>query len=319
MSAAILFLLLLVLSFGVVLYFLWPTREEKAVEQQLAGIEEARVTSGTAPDTILKKQAQSSTPWLDDILNRFPTSAAVARLISQSGQKWQLGPLFCFSVVATLIAWWLASTMIPSIFLSLLVGIAIGLTPCLYLYVRREIRFRRFESLLPEAVDLMARGLRAGHGVGAVLEMVGNEVDDPVGSEFRMMTEHQNLGLPLREAILNMLDRVPLDDVRFLATAILLQKETGGNLALILDKTASVMRERSRLRGQLRIYTAQGRITGWILCFVPFVMFGLINITNRNYERTLFSEPLGLHMVYGGLVLMAIGVLIIRKIVSIKV
>jgi tight adherence protein B len=165
----------------------------------------------------------------------------------------------------------------------------------------------------------MARGLRAGHGVGAVLEMVGNEVDDPVGSEFRMMTEQQNLGLPLREAILSMLDRVPLDDVRFLATAILLQKETGGNLALILDKTASVMRERSRLRGQLRIYTAQGRITGWILCFVPFVMFGLINITNRNYERTLFSEPLGLHMVYGGLVLMAIGVLIIRKIVSIKV
>ena len=122
----------------------------------------------------------------------------------------------------------------------------------------------------PEAVDLMARGLRAGHGVGAVLEMVGQEVADPVGSEFRTMTEEQNLGLPLREAMLNLLDRVPIDDVRFLATAILLQKETGGNLALILDKTASVMRERSRLRGQLRIYTAQGRITGWILCFASF-------------------------------------------------
>ena len=94
---------------------------------------------------------------------------------------------------------------------------------------------------------------------------------------------------------------MPIDDVRFLATAILLQKETGGNLALILDKTASVMRERSRLRGQLRIYTAQGRITGWILCFAPFVLFGLINITNRNYERALFTTPMGLHMVYGAL------------------
>ena len=319
MSPAVLFLLLLVLSFGVVLYFLWPTREEKAVEQQLAGIEEARATSGKAADTILKKEVQSSTPWLDDIIDRIPASAALTRLISQSGQKWQMGPLVCFAFVATIIAWWLASTIIPSVLLSLLVGVAVGLSPCLYLYVLREVRFRRIESLLPEAVDLMARGLRAGHGVGAVLEMVGNEVDDPVGSEFRLMTEQQNLGLPLREAILNMLDRVPLDDVRFLATAILLQKETGGNLALILDKTASVMRERSRLRGQLRIYTAQGRITGWILCFVPFIMFGLINITNRNYERTLFTDPLGLHMVYGGLILMAIGVLLIRKIVSIKV
>lgn len=319
MSPAILFLLLLVLSFGVVLYFLWPSRAEKALERQLTVIEETRDNAGSSAGSILKEQARSSTRWLDQLIERIPASVALSRLISQSGQNWQLGMLLCFSFVGALIAWWLASLMIPSVLLSLLVGVAVGLFPCLYLYVLREVRFRRFESLLPEAVDLMARGLRAGHGVGAVLEMVGNEVDDPVGSEFRSMTEEQMLGLPLREAILNMLDRVPLDDVRFLATAILLQKETGGNLALILDKTASVMRERSRLRGQIRIYTAQGRITGWILCFVPFIMFGLINITNRNYEKVLFTDPMGLHMVYGGLVLMGIGVLLIRKIVSIKV
>jgi len=112
---------------------------------------------------------------------------------------------------------------------------------------------------------------------------------------------------------------VPLDDVRFMTTAILLQRETGGNLAQILDKTAVVMRERSRLRGQLRIYTAQGRITGWILCFMPFVMFGVLSAVNRNYEKILFTDPTGLHMLYFGIVMMILGVLIIRKIISVKV
>jgi tight adherence protein B len=318
MSPVILFLLLLALSFGVAFYFLRPTRAETAVQQQLANIEESRTTT-VAGTTILKQQKQSSTLWLDELIKEFPGSTALSQLIRQSRQKINLGSLVIFSLLATVIASWLAKSMIPSLLLSLCLGVAVGLSPILYLYTLREVRFRRIEALLPEAVDLMARGLRAGHGVGAVLEMVGQEVADPVGLEFRSMTEEQNLGLPLREAMLNLLDRVPIDDVRFLATAILLQKETGGNLALILDKTASVMRERSRLRGQLRIYTAQGRITGWILCFAPFVLFGLINITNRNYERALFTTPMGLHMVYGALGLMAVGVLIIRHVVSIKV
>jgi len=114
-------------------------------------------------------------------------------------------------------------------------------------------------------------------------------------------------------------DRVPRDDMRFLATAILLQKESGGNLVQILDKTSHVIRERARLRGQLRIYTAQGRITGWILCFAPFIMFGLISAVNHNYEKSLFTDPFGLKMVYGALGLMVLGVLVIRKIISIKV
>src|SRR5207249_10531176 len=175
------------------------------------------------------------------------------------------------------------------------------------------IRFRRFANQLPEAVDLMARGLRAGHAVTAVLEMVGQEIAEPVASEFRALHEEQVLGLTMRDAMLNLVERVPLDDVRFLATAILLQRETGGNLAQILDKTAAVMRERARLRGQLRIYTAQGRITGWILCTAPFAMFGLISLVNKNYEKPLFSDPLGIKMIYTGLIMMVIGILAIRK------
>ena len=120
----------------------------------------------------------------------------------------------------------------------------------------------------------MSRGLRAGHSIASVMEMVGNEIADPVGVEFRSLHKEQSLGLPTREAMMNLVERMPVDDLRFLATAILLQKESGGNLVQILDKTAAVLRERARLRGQLRIYTAQGRITGWILCAAPFLMLG---------------------------------------------
>jgi tight adherence protein B len=313
----ILFGLLLIVSFGVLYQLLKPSKTEAAVQQHLVGIEVARDTvDGT---TILRQDRVSSNPWLDELIRQLPGSLGLLRLIQQAGKNWPVATVLLLSLGGAVVGWWLASLMISSIPLSALVGALIGLSPCLYLYVLREIRFRRFDALLPEAVDLMARGLRAGHASSAVLEMVGNEVSDPVGSEFRAMCEEQSLGLPLRDAMLSLVQRVPRDDVRFLATAILLQKETGGNLAVILDKTAAVMRERARLRGQLMIYTAQGRITGWILCFAPFIMFGLISMVNREYEKVLFTDPLGLRMVYGGLIMMVVGVLVIRKIIDIKV
>jgi tight adherence protein B len=188
-----------------------------------------------------------------------------------------------------------------------------------YLYIVREVRFRAFASLLPEAVDLMARGLRAGHSISAVLEMVGSEIAEPIGSEFRALQGEQSLGLPIRDSLRNLVNRVPVDDLRFLATAIMLQKESGGNLAQILDKTSAVIRERARLRGQLAIYTAQGRITGYILCAAPFLMFGLISLVNHQYEKPLFTDPFGIKMLYFGLGMMLIGILAIRKIIDIEV
>ena len=314
----LLFIVVLILSFLVLLYFLKPTAAETAIEQHLTGIEEGRMASADGT-TILKREVFSTTPWVDELIRQIPGSLELSRLIKQAGQKWQVNVVLMASVAMALLGWWIASLAISSFGLSIIIGLAIGAAPYIYLYVAREIRFVRFDATLPEAVDLMARGLRAGHAVTAVLEMVGNEVADPVGTEFRAMHEEQALGLLLREAMINLVDRMPRDDVRFLATAILLQKETGGNLAQILDKTAAVMRERARLRGQLRIYTAQGRITGWILCTAPFAMFGLISLVNKNYEKPLFSDPLGIKMIYTGLIMMVIGILAIRKIIDIKV
>ncbi len=318
MSLILLFLLLLVLIFGVLVYFLKPTSIERAVEDQLASIEEAQSVAGERRTTILKENAVGSTV-VEGLAQWLPWSQASARLIKQAGRPWSFGSLSLVSLIAGLATYGLASFVNVSAPISVALGVAVAFAPHVYLYVLREVRFSRFSDLLPEAVDLMSRGLRAGHSLQAVLEMVGNEIADPVGIEFRALHKEQTLGLPMRDAIAGLVDRVPVDDMRFLATAILLQKESGGNLAQILDKTAAVIRERARLRGQLRIYTAQGRITGWILGFAPFFMFGLLNLVKHDYEMALFRDPLGLKMVYFGLGMMVIGILAIRKIIDIKV
>ena len=312
------FILLLIVSFLVLLYFLRPTVTETAVQQHLESIEENRAVEGDGT-TILRRQALSATPWLDELLRDLPGSADLARLIRQAGQTLPVTSFLLLSLVVLLSVAGLASLAIPSVVLSLLLGIAAGWLPYVLLVIMRERRFRKCDSQVPEAVDLMARALRAGHAVPAVIEMVGKEIAEPLAGEFRIVHEEQNLGLPLRDAMLNLVERVPRDDVRFVTTAILLQKETGGNLAVILDKTAIVARERSRLHGQLRIYTAQGRITGLILCIAPFVMCGILSLLNWKYERILFTHPTGLKSIYVGLAMMILGILIIRKIIDVKV
>jgi len=318
MSLLTLFLLLLLLTFGVSLYFLRPSRTETAIQRQLEGIVEDHDAKERGPD-ILKRKAFGLSPWMDSSIRRLPGASALQRLIEQAGGAWSAPPVILFSLVAGPLAGWVASFWIPFVSISAMVGAAVGLFPYVYLYALRDARFARCDSRFPEAIDLMARALRAGHSVQAAMEMVSNEVSDPVGSEFRRIHKEQVLGLPLREAVENLASRLPRDDVRFFATALLVQKETGGNLAYILDKAAEVMRERARLRGQVRIYSAQGRLTGWILCIIPFALFILIGTVNPEYEGILFTDPTGTLLVEIGLCMMVVGILAIRKIIDVKV
>lgn len=318
MMMFILFGGLMVISGVLLVVLLRPTRAEKAIQRQLQNIEQERL-SAVDPEGILRSDELSSLPWLDDILRQIPLAISLSNLIQQGEHQWQVASLVLYSVIGGFAAAWIASMFLPAPQLGIAFGVLTFVAPYLYLYVRREARFRRFDTLLCEAVDLMARALRAGHAVTAVLEMVGSEVADPVGAEFRALAKEQSLGLPLREAMTNLLERMPRSDLRFLVTAILLQRESGGNLAQILDKTASVLRERARLRGQLKIYTAQGRLTGWILGFAPFTMFALISAFNPGYESILVTDPMGINMIYGGLVMMALGAAIIHKVMDIQV
>jgi len=313
----VMFFLLLIITFAVAFYFLRPTKTETAVQQRLDDIQDRRTEESA--QTILKEEGYSRNAEFSNIIREVPGALGTLDLIKQAGQSWTVGSVMGISLLATVLTASIGSLILPSAVLAVVAGIAAGSIPYIVLLVMREQRFRKCDQLLPEAIDLMARGLRAGHALTAVLEMVGTETPEPIASEFRRLAEEHSLGIPLRDATMNMVSRLPRDDMRFLATAILLQKETGGNLAVILDKTAAVARERARLRGQLKIYTAQGRATGWILCLMPFVMFGLLSVLNWDFEKLLVTEELGRKFVYFGLGMMVIGVFWVRKIIDVKV
>lgn len=313
----LLFVFLLILCFGIVFYLLRPTRTETAVQQQLAAIQESRAEE--TGSTILKREGYSSNREMAEFVRQLPGALGTLNLLRQSGEGWSVAAVMGISLFATGLTAWISSYFLPATLLAVIAGIAAGSIPYVYLLIKREQRFRKCDELLPEAIDLMSRGLRAGHALSAVLEMVGNEIAEPISSEFKRLHEEHSVGLPLRDATMNLVSRLPRDDVRFLASAILLQKETGGNLAVILDKTSAVARERARLRGQIRIYTAQGRISGWVLCLMPFITFALLTTVNWNFEKLLVTEHAGRVLVYIGLALMFFGILVIRKIIDVKV
>lgn len=318
MSPVLLFIVLLVITFAVILWMLAPSKRESDIQRHLKDIG-SLYTVDASGTSILKQESLSAIPWVNRILVKLPGARKLQLFITQAGSRWSVGTLIIASIVLAFFAAWLATFAVPMFPIDLLLGIAAGSLPYIYLYVKRQGRFRRFDTQLPEAIDLMSRALRAGHAVISAIELVSQETSEPLASEFRIVFDEQNLGLPIREALLNMVSRVPTDDVRFLATAILVQKETGGNLAEILDKAASVMRERMRLKGQLRVYTAQGRMTGWFLCCLPFVVFGLISFVNHEYERQLWSNPIGVRLIYAALAMMGLGVYTIRKIINFRV
>jgi tight adherence protein B len=181
---------------------------------------------------------------------------------------------------------------------------------------KRSRRINAFNAVLAESIDMLARALRAGYSMVGAIDMLSKNAQEPAAFEFGEIFKQQNLGLPLRDALLQLLDRVPSLDLRVLVTAILVQKDTGGNLAEILDRTVFVIRERLRIQGEIRVQTAQGRLTGWIPSALPVVMLVLINILNPGYSNILLHDPLGRKMLYISIGMLAIGTLIIRKIVN---
>jgi len=320
MTPLMVFAVILAVAFLVLMVALRPSASEKAVEQRLRTIE--RVSTGSVPDEVadlLRQKKLSDIPWVNDLMLQVPIFHRLYRLLTQAESSWTVGMLVSLSVACLVLGTGLLNFWAPSFYLALLGGVALASGPFVFLLAKRWKRLNRFEELLPDTIDLMARALRAGHTITSSIEMVASEGNEPAASEFRRVFEEQNFGLPLREAMLNLADRVPLPDVNFLVTAILVQKETGGNLAEVLDKTAAVIRERFRLRAQLRVYTAQGRLTGWILAAMPFVMFVLLNLANPAYERILFTDPVGLKLIYAGVVLLVTGGWVIRKVIDIKV
>lgn len=319
MSPLLLFFFVLFLAFGVIMWMTRPSRAEKMAQARLSSAATRASAQTLESFDILRREQYSNLPWLNKLLSGKKPIVRLQKMIIDSDMTWSVGQLMLGSVVAALLVAWISRFWIKSSFVVSALAVFVLFAPYAYLLLQARRRIAKFGKLLPDAMDLVSRALRAGHSLSAALDLVGQEIADPVGKEFRRVSEEQNLGLPLRDALLNLADRVPLDDVRFMVAAMLIQRETGGNLVEVLDKTTNLLRERMKLQGQIRVFTAQGRMTGWILCILPILMFFILGALNPNYIDTLTGDPLGQKLLIAGACFMFIGVMVIRKIIRIKV
>jgi tight adherence protein B len=318
----IVFLGTMLTSFLLVLWITRRTRSERAVQQRVGDIHVARQADKTRQldaERILKLDEPGKFQWLDKLLEHFQFSTGLKTLLLQAGSGWTVGTLFIYSAAVGIVTFLVAYVFFPAVLLDGGVA-ALGLmAPTMYLKHRRYRRLSAFNSGLPDAIDLMARALRAGHSLSSAIEVLSEQSGAGVATEFNIVFRQQNFGLPLRDALLQMADRVPSSDLRFLVTAMLVQKETGGNLTEILDRTAHVIRERIRIGGEVRVKTAQGRLTGTILSLLPVLMLILTSLINPEYARILLHDPVGQKLLYIGAGLILVGSFFIRRIVDIKV
>jgi len=311
---------LLVVTFVVVMLLTRPSPVDRTVQIRVAAIEAAHgVFSGPEAPELFKRTRLSEIGWLDNLLQRWDVSRKIRLLASQADSSWGVPLILALSAACGVVGAALSCYFLPELWAAPVAGLLCLSLPFVYLQVLRVQRLKRFNLLLPDALDLITRALRSGHSIGAAIEIVGQEAPDPVGAEFREVYRQQNFGLPHREALLALAQRVPSQDLQFVITAMLVQKETGGNLVDTLERTAAVVRDRIRIQGEVRTYTAQGRLTGYILGALPIAMFFLINAANRSYARVLLEDPAGRKLIYAGAGAMVLGALMIRKIVNIKV
>lgn len=268
---------------------------------------------------IIKRQAAGPLPAFDRLAANTRGGLWLGDLIKQSGVKTTAGAVAMASFgVAALLGFAVAVFTRPSWapFAGAIVGLA---APTLFLMRKRSVRLRRFEEQFPEALDLLSRAIKAGHAFQTAMGMVADELPEPVGPEFRKTFEQQNYGLPLREALNAMTDRIPIIDVRFFVTAVLIQRETGGNLSEILDNLAHVVRERFKVLRQVRVHTAHGRFTGWVLLALPAALAIALKFINPDHMNLLFDERMGQQMLIGAVVMQTVGYIWIQKIIKIEV
>jgi tight adherence protein B len=266
-----------------------------------------------------KDEKLSSIPWLNKKLLSLEIAPYLRRMLSQAEIDWSPGRLLVMTAACFALPSYILFLSFQSFPLALAAGVVLGGLPFGWVMFKRYRRFSAFEKNLPEALDLMVSGLRAGHSLLAAMALVARECPEPLKSEFKICFEEQNYGLEMKAALENLLTRIPLQDMKITSTAILIQKESGGNLAEVLDKTSHVIRERFRLKRQIMVHTAQGRLTGWILTLLPVVLGIGIYFVDPGMISILWHRDIGIKMMWGAAGLILVGGFVIHQIVNIDV
>lgn len=303
------------------LYFLVEAPAyRRRLRERIAVVQQPFFQSSTEPEVaLLREQLLSEIPVLHRILLRLPYMDRLQLFVQQAAVELSVGMLLLLSlslVILAVVAALVSGAPAP---LAVVLSAGAGAIPFVVVGVKRARRFAQFEEMFPDAIDLLARAVRAGHAFTTGFELIANEMPEPLAGEFRITYDQQNLGMALRDALENLTLRMPLPDVRFFVSALQIQRETGGNLAEILEKLSYVIRERFKLLRQVRVYTAEGRMSLYVLTAVPPITAALMYFANREYIMTLFRDPLGHKIVAVAIVLQIVGYLVIRDITRLKV
>jgi tight adherence protein B len=305
---------------ALILMFSAVTKDQEVVRRRIESVRKAEKRGTHSLDLdLVRDELLSGVPLINRLMLRWSWSTRFHTYLVQSGLKIKPAKVILISGVVAVLSYLIASYYNLRFPIPAVTGLACGAIPFGIIAWKRNRRLRQFEEHFPEALDLLGRAVRAGHAFTTGLEMIAKESPEPIASEFRTTFEEQNFGLPLRDAMLNLAERVPLVDVRFFITALLIQKETGGNLAEILDGLARVIRDRFRIYRDVQTRTAQGRLTALILISLPPIMFLILRVVNRDYVQVLFDDPLGPTILAITLGMQIVGSFLLWKIIHIKV
>jgi len=293
--------------------------EQKQMAERLKDVATPIELAGPKGASVVVQREVGPLPAIDRALEGSAAGRGLTRLIEQSGTKTTVSGLVLMSILSAFGCVLFASVATRYNLAMIPAGIAGLFLPSAWLLYRKNARMRKFEEQFPEALDLLSRAIRAGHALQTALGMAADEMNEPVGPEFKKVFEQQNFGLPLREALDGLAIRVPLLDVRFFVTAVMIQRDTGGNLSEILDNLSHVVRERFKIQRQIRVHTAHGRFTAWVLLALPAALAVALLYINPDHMQLLFRERLGQMMLGATLVLQTIGYFWIRQVIKIEV
>jgi tight adherence protein B len=312
---------LLLLEGGYLAFRVVKTSEKREVRRRLGSISTAGIEDESID--IIRKKLFSNVPWLDRLLSQFPIMERLNHLLEEANAKYPLGVYLLASLVFALVGYLGGISLAPPHLRNLLVAIPcavlLGTIPFLYLLSAKKKRMKKFLAQLPEALELIARSLRAGHAFSGGLKMVADEMGDPIGVEFAKTLDEINFGVGVPQALKNFSERVDCPDLKFFVISVIIQRETGGNLAEILESLAYLIRERFKLQGKIRVLAAQGKLSAVILVLLPFIMAGLLSVLNRKYIDTLFKDPVGQVLSVFALVMTVLGIFAMRKMIAIRV
>jgi tight adherence protein B len=293
--------------------------EQKALRKRLKVKGPAAGPAAAKGGLVQQEKPLSNLPALNAVLERAgDTTGPIKRLIEQAGMNLTVGGLVLMCACSSALAFAALRLTTRLWLVSLAGGVLAAFLPIMFVKHKAKRRVVKFEEQFPEAIDLLSRALKAGHAFTTGLSMVAAEMADPVGTEFRLAYDRQNFGMPLPHALRLLADRVPLLDAKFFVTAVLTQREAGGNLSEVLDNLASVIRERFKVKRQVRVVTAHARLTGWVLACLPPAMAFALFIINPDHMKVLWTDPLGLQLIALAITLQVAGSLVIRKLVNIE-